>query len=138
MLLHATTSSSWEAQFHRHIAGRDDCINCRLPAELPAFSCATAPVTNDGGASVDAAVPALSATAGLMLNAALVRLSHGELADGRQNYTSIDLGGPVPVGPQRRIWDCTDGCSSRQPPSTRALLEAGSRYLDLDPVSRLT
>ena len=31
LLVHATTSPSWTAQLHRHIAGHDDCIDCRLP-----------------------------------------------------------------------------------------------------------
>src|SRR5690348_5542772 len=30
VILHATTSRSWQAQMHRHIAGLDDCIDCRV------------------------------------------------------------------------------------------------------------
>jgi len=31
LLVHATTSTMWEAQLHRHIPDRDDCITCRMP-----------------------------------------------------------------------------------------------------------
>lgn len=31
LLVHATTSTMWEAQLHRHIPDRDDCISCRMP-----------------------------------------------------------------------------------------------------------
>jgi hypothetical protein len=67
VLLHATTSPNWQAQLHRHVAGRDDCIACRLPPAPPAFVCSTEEIETPGGQSFDAAIPPLSALAGLLL-----------------------------------------------------------------------
>ncbi|HUT57754.1 MAG TPA: ThiF family adenylyltransferase, partial [Phycisphaerae bacterium] len=79
LLLHATTSRTWEAQLHRHIAGRDDCIVCRMPKSpsKATFECSTVPI-GSGGRSSDAALPFLSGTAGLLLVSGLYRLMLGE------------------------------------------------------------
>lgn len=81
VLLHATTSPNWQAQLHRHVAGRDDCIDCRLPSPAAAFVCSTEEVEGAGGQRFDAAVPPLSSLAGLLLGAELVKLQHGTLLD---------------------------------------------------------
>ncbi len=72
VLLHATTSPNWQAQAHRHVAGVDDCLHCRLPPEdAPRMGCSEGKVQVDEENSMDAALPFLSATAGLMLSSIL-------------------------------------------------------------------
>lgn len=89
IVLHATTSANWTAELHRHIAGRDDCIDCRFPGLAPEFPCSTGPakpgtvttfsdIALEAETSGDAALPFLSATAGLMLAIALLQLSPDE------------------------------------------------------------
>jgi hypothetical protein len=87
ILLHATTSSFWTAELHRHLPTTDDCPACRIPAgTAPTFACSTGPVGPEPG-SGDAALPFLSAAAGLMLTVALYQLAHGEpLIAGRHNH----------------------------------------------------
>jgi molybdopterin/thiamine biosynthesis adenylyltransferase len=69
IILHATTSSLWEAQVHRHIPGRDDCIACRMPPPVSQvqFGCSAVRVAGSGSRSSDAALPFLSAAAGVLL-----------------------------------------------------------------------
>lgn len=88
VLLHATTSANWTAELHRHIAGRDDCPACRLPeATRAAFTCSTGKIDAPDGSSADAALPFLSAAAGLMLAVALCELrSQGELVTEAWNH----------------------------------------------------
>jgi hypothetical protein len=88
LLLHATTSPHWTAELHRHIADRDDCPACRLPSdEQPRFGCSTGPAEPGDTTSRDAALPFLSAMAGLMLTAALTELHVGSgLIAGRHNH----------------------------------------------------
>jgi hypothetical protein len=87
LLLHATTSSNWTAELHRHIASRDDCIDCRIPEALHArFTCSTGPAQPSTEANFDAALPFLSGTAGLLLAAGLVRLQHGTVQRGPHNH----------------------------------------------------
>jgi hypothetical protein len=75
ILLHATTSPQWTAELHRHIPGRDDCPACRMPnADGPQFACSTGPPDPTSSDSGDAALPFLSATAGLMLAISLLEL----------------------------------------------------------------
>jgi hypothetical protein len=132
VLLHATTSPNWQAQSHRHIAGRDDCIDCRLPAGSPRFTCATEEIETGTGQHVDAAVPPLSAFAGLLLATDLVRLQHDGLVETPHNYTAVEISRPEPVV-GRYVRTCRDGCASRLPASRRAPLDAHSRFQYLDP-----
>ena len=133
VLLHATTSSDWQAQCHRHIAGYDDCINCRLPGEAPTLTCATAPLPV-AGSTADAALPFLSATAGLMLLVALVQLSSGQLLDVPDNYAAIDFRAQ-PLSARSAIHICRRGCQTRLPPSLRIQADPRSRWRLLDPSS---
>ena len=65
LVLHATTSNNWTAELHRHIGGRDDCIDCRIPQEVQArFACSMGPAQPGTKASSDAALPFLSGAAG--------------------------------------------------------------------------
>jgi hypothetical protein len=83
LVVHATTSINWTAELHRHVASRDDCLACRLPGSLPEFACSTGPalpgtkvisenVLEEDLTSDDAALPFLSATAGLILAISLL------------------------------------------------------------------
>ncbi len=83
IILHATTSENWEAQLHRHIAGKDDCIVCRMPKQGQLI-CSTVKIEKNNKSS-DAALPFLSATAGLLLLNGLYRLMHGELIQEKLN-----------------------------------------------------
>ena len=109
VLLHATTSPNHQAQFHRHLPGRDDCIRCRLPGATAQTACATAPATDEAS---DAALPYLSGLAGLMLAAALARHGLGELAASDANLAVVDLGG-TRVAHQAMSLRCEDNCGSR-------------------------
>lgn len=93
ILLHATTSADWTAELHRHIPGRDDCPACRLPSSAkPRFACSNGPVEPGDPQSGDAALPFLSAAAGLMLAGALLQLpDEGELVVGRYNHWRLHL-----------------------------------------------
>jgi hypothetical protein len=109
ILLHATTSPNYQAQFHRHLAGIDDCIRCRLPGAVAQTACATGPVTASDG---DAALPFLSGLAGLLLVPALIRWARGELAEEKENLSVVDLAGEV-VGQQSLRMQCRHDCPSR-------------------------
>jgi len=92
LLLHATTSPNWTAELHRHLPDRDDCIDCRLPDNTtPQMRCSTGPVDVTNSKSPDAALPFLSAAAGLMLAAALAALPNGPAMTGRMNHWQLDL-----------------------------------------------
>jgi hypothetical protein len=92
VLLHATTSPNWTAELHRHLPDRDDCIDCRLPdTTTPRMQCSTGPTDVADSKSPDAALPFLSAAAGLMLAAALAALPNGPAMTGRMNHWQLDL-----------------------------------------------
>ena len=112
VLLHATTTPSWGAIAHRHIAGHDDCIVCRLPEEAdPQFTCSTADV-GEGEERMDASLPFLSAAAGLLLTIELFRLQHGLILERTSNYTGLNLETPVPLVTEYP-WRCRAGCHVR-------------------------
>jgi hypothetical protein len=141
ILIHATTSPNWTAELHRHLAGRDGCINCRLPQPVTgSLRCATGPapeptgtVPGDGaspGKRPDAALPFLSAAAGLLLLTALLQLEQGVFALHRHNHWRL-LFGPGP-----RVWSrsthlCMEGCRLELPPDVRHTLNQGRRWASL-------
>jgi hypothetical protein len=103
LIVHATTSTNWTAELHRHIAGRDECLACRFPGAPPQFECSTGPAhpgekaipsnnLEEDVTSDDAALPFLSATAGLMLAISLLQLSPDQpfVAD-RDNHWVLHL-----------------------------------------------
>jgi hypothetical protein len=137
IVLHATTSRLGEAQFHRHIAGQDDCIVCRMPnrATHPAFSCGTAPAVSVGGPSADAALPFLSAAAGLALLSGLFRLQHGELGKGRHNLWAICFGDERRHG-RRAVHRCQEECTATLPRGARLKIHRGRRWSHLDSAIR--
>lgn len=129
VILHATTSRSWTGELHRHIAGRDDCIACRLPeTAAPKFICSTAPLSSgENGPSGDAALPFLSGSAGLLLAAGLLHLQLGTLVEWRHNHWRLhmELGSRVL---QRSIWACQDGCARVVPSAARETINRGRRW----------
>ncbi len=132
VLLHATTSTSFGAQFHRHIAGIDDCIECRLPPAALDLSCGGGDVQIDGK-PVDAAIGHLSAAAGLLLLAGLVRLQLGQLADLVENKADLTLEGVLPYPQVARVPECKTDCHVRLRASARRALTAQERFAALDP-----
>lgn len=92
LLLQATTSPDWTAELHRHIAERDDCPGCRIPERPGELLCATGASSPGDSESSDAALPFLSAGAGLLLAAALLDLSNaGGVVSGRVNHWRLHL-----------------------------------------------
>jgi hypothetical protein len=92
LLLHATTSSGWTAELHRHRPELDDCPSCRIPETAgPQLACATAPAVPETAGSSDAALPFLSAAAGLMLAAAIAELPRSAALAGDRNHWQLDL-----------------------------------------------
>lgn len=111
--LQATTGQSWLSQLHRHIAGRDDCVRCRMAdIRAPRLRCSEATVGGSAGtAGGDAALPFLSAASGLMLVSALQHLQWGEFGAERTNMWSWDFRS------ERRMHsagycECRGGCST--------------------------
>lgn len=131
VLLHATTTRNWTTISHRHVAGVDDCIVCRLPAEQdPTFTCSTGEVpTQDRN---DASLPFLAGLAGALLLRDLIALQMGELLERTTNFASVNLREPVPFTSEYR-WTCQPNCMNRLPAAVRRPLTEGSRYAHLDP-----
>jgi hypothetical protein len=130
VLLHATTTRNWTAISHRHVAGVDDCIVCRLPTEEdPSFTCSTGEVPIRERS--DASLPFLAGLAGALLLRDLIALQNGELLQRKTNFASINLREPTPFTSEYR-WTCGPNCMSRLPAAVRLALVEGSRYSDLD------
>ena len=109
LLLHATTSNNWQAQLHRHIPHRGDCINCRLPEDAPKLTCAVGDIGERK--EVDASLPFLSATAGLLLAAELLKLGLPGYPTDEANFVSLYLGAAAPAPPQLlRRRGCREEC----------------------------
>jgi hypothetical protein len=80
---------------------------------------------------MDAALPFLSATAGLVLVSALARLQQDALAYGRSNLWNVNLQEPQPwiKGWYRA---CRPGCTLRLPFAARSHIDRDSRFIGLD------
>jgi hypothetical protein len=128
ILLHATTSSNWTAELHRHIAGRDDCPACRISSQVnPTFTCSEGPAAPGDDESADAALPFLSATAGLMLCAALLDLANDQyVLDGRTNHWPFHLELPAGSPIQRNI-HLGDRCAHQLSSNVRAVIQGAHR-----------
>ena len=134
VLLHATTTRNWTAISHRHVAGVDDCIVCRLPAEEdPSFICSAGEVR--ATARNDASLPFLAGLAGALLLRNLIALQKGELVQRSTNFASVNVKEPTPITSEYQ-WSCREGCSARLPDDLRRRLGASSRYADLVPGAR--
>lgn len=134
LLLHATTSANWTAELHRHIPGRDDCPACRIPeTSVAQFACSTGPVIPATPGSADAALPFLSAAAGLMLAVALCQITdQGELLTGNANHWRLYLDGAMHTRKAR--WPPND-CPHVLASGVRAAVQRRSprRWDRLDP-----
>lgn len=133
ILLHATTGRNYLSQMHRHVAGKDDCIACRIPKEpgpMPA-PCATTEVESAPGERHDAALPFLSAAAGLMLATSVQRLAAGELSTDPMNNCSWYFCSPADMAFPARS-KCSEGCEKWWPPEVRARVYAGTRWAHLE------
>jgi hypothetical protein len=133
ILLHASTSREYTAELHRHLPTYDQCIACRFPDPCePLFKCSTAPAPPlEHEESADAALPFLSATAGLVLAAALAQLPDGPLITGRPNHWRIHLA-PDTRLTQSVHWSCSKDCAAVQPRQVRQAINAGRRWASLD------
>jgi hypothetical protein len=133
VLLHATTGKNWLSQLHRHVAGHDDCIACRLgDVKEVAFDCSVAEIETAHEEPVDAALPFLSAASGLMLATLLQRLQAGVLLDTTANNWRWDfLSSHRMVAPAGRS-KCLAGCTNWYPASVRRAGNAGTAWAHLD------
>lgn len=123
VLLHATTSANWTAELHRHVPGRDDCPACRLPDNTTIqMGCATGPIDVATPSSPDAALPFLSAAAGLLLAAAIAEMPSPAVFGDRFNHWQFDLTGADPVI-QPRQHPPRDGCRHVQSVSIRRAVQ---------------
>jgi ThiF family len=132
VVLHATTGRNWLSQLHRHVAGSDDCIWCRLgEVREVAFQCSTAEVTTPTEERVDAALPFLSAASGLMLATLLQRLATGRILDDRLNNWRWDFlseNSMTSAGRSR----CNGSCGCVYSPNVRRTVNAGTAWAHLD------
>lgn len=134
VLLHATTSLTWEAQLHRHIAGRDDCLMCRMPSRSGSVELACSNVPLDGaGSPSDAALPFLSATAGFLIINAMYRLMSGDLSDGEHNLWRVMYNSLHGFIRSAKCY-CQTSCIGVLNESVRRRINAGRRWSHLDPV----
>ena len=134
LVLHATTSLTWEAQLHRHVAGRDDCIMCRMPARAGTvkLECSTVPL-GGVGTPPDAAMPFLSATAGFLLVNGLYRLMSGDLGRGDLNLWRVMYNSSGRFTRFARC-RCQTGCVGIPNERVRGRIHAGRRWAHLDAV----
>lgn len=133
VLLHATTGRNWLSQLHRHVAGVDDCIDCRAgDAKEVAFTCSTAEVVTKDEEQLDAALPFLSAGSGLMLGTLLQRLECGVLSQTAANNWRWDFLSSHIMAARPGISKCRTGCASWYSRSVRATANAGTAWAHLD------
>lgn len=133
ILLHATTSKGWEAQLHRHVPDRDDCITCRMPSSQAAvqLECATVPLQRNAEGSTDAALPFLSAAAGLLLLGGLFRLQEGDFLDEQFNGWSLCFN-DVRRHVRHALHSCQAGCATTVSAAARRRIHAGRRWSSID------
>lgn len=132
-IIHATTSRIWEAQLHRHIPDRDDCIQCRMPGpqEQAQFACSTAKLETQDARSADAALPFLSAGAGLVLLSGLYRLQFGDLQEGKHNLWALCFR-DARRHARRAVHRCHPGCAVTLPRAARLKVHQAERWSHVD------
>jgi hypothetical protein len=131
VVLQATTSSNWSSQVHRHVLGRDGCVFCRTGRLEPvAFGCSTATVVRQDGGSEDAALPFLSAAAGLMLVTMLERLQRGHLIELPGNGWAWDFHSTNHMA-RSFAHSCQEDCDRIRPDSMRAGVGGDRRWAEL-------
>lgn len=126
----ATTGQSWLSQLHRHIAGRDDCVRCRMSdIRTPQLRCGEAAIRVDGTTATDAALPFLSAGAALMLASTLQRLQLGEFGADKMNRWSWDFASGHRTH-TASYCECRDDCASVQGARARQMVASMTRWAD--------
>lgn len=80
VMIGSTTGTNWDINVNRHIALRDDCLECRVPTPIiePQMKCSTASFGADPTTSADpatGALPFLSLAAAVFATAEIVKLS---------------------------------------------------------------
>ena len=130
--IHATTSRDWTAELHRHLPSRDGCIACRLPEDAPAFACATGAAPSAGpDPGRDAALPFLSAAAGILLLSGLLQLQHGQWNTHDYNHWRLWFDdAPRPV--QNSRWPCNQTCTSTPSAAVRRTTHQATRWYQLN------
>jgi hypothetical protein len=131
LLLHAITTPNWSTIAHRHIAGRDGCLVCRIPQEQDVrFTCAKGEIGQV--VKQDASLPFLSAAAGALLLAEIVRLQLAALDEREANYGLLDLREPSPFTTAYAI-RCNEGCRVVPPAAVRETAAGTTRWASLSP-----
>jgi hypothetical protein len=132
LMIQGATSPEWQVQLHRHGPG-DSCPACRFRNQPVAdMACSTGPLpVNSEDESADAALPFLSAAAGLLVVAALTQLEQGYL-DQPVNQHGLLFGAGTQVDWWNAITKCRPGCSRRLSLDVRRQLNAGRRWSSLD------
>jgi hypothetical protein len=136
VMLHATTGENWLSQLHRHVAGHDDCIACRLGnVKAPVFMCSVGRLAPseapDQASDSDAALPFLSAASGLMLATSLERLQAGCLTETTLNNWRWDFLSTHRFASAGRS-RCRENCRSWLEPASRRRVNVGTKWSTLD------
>ena len=134
LMIHATTSSNWQTQLHRHRPDHDRCIVCRLPdTNTPPPACAVGALQTlrPDVHQADAALPFLSAAAGLLVAADLLRLEHSDYGTTYGNLITLDWSGDL-RRPTIRQESCDPGCVRWGDPALRRALNQDTRWFALD------
>jgi hypothetical protein len=126
--IHGTTSRDWTAELHRHLPGLDGCIACRLPEDAPVFACATAAAPSAGpDPGRDAALPFLSAAAGILLLSGLLQLQYGHWTVHDRNHWRVWFDeAPRPVQSSR--WPCSQACTATPSAAVRRTIHQATRW----------
>ena len=127
--LQATTGQSWSSALHRHIAGRDDCVRCRM-ADIspPKLACSGSVISgSDESETTDAALPFLSAASGLMAVSMLQRIQIGDFGNEQTNIWRWDFRSCVRMHLEG-IFECHDTCSTGAPAVVRKAIAAQTRW----------
>jgi hypothetical protein len=136
LMIQGATSPDWQVQLHRHGPG-DSCPACRFPDQPTAdLACSTgslpvAPGAAEDAESTDAALPFLSAAAGLLVVAALTELKSGYIAQ-PVNQHGLLFGPDTQVDWWNTITRCRPGCTGRLTQTVRRQLNVGRRWAALD------
>jgi hypothetical protein len=135
LMMQGATSPDWQVQLHRH-GPTDSCPACRFPKRATAeMACSVGhlPATPErvDDESTDAALPFLSAAAGLLVVAALTQLENGYL-DQPVCQHGLLFGADTQVDWWNTIARCSPTCTSRLTQSTRRRLNAGRRWAVLE------
>ena len=94
------------------------------------FQCSTGPIETGNGTSADAALPFLSASAGLILASGLLQLQAGLISNASENQWTLW------VATQNRTWQssrrrCRGDCRSAMPIEALRVIDKESRWRTL-------